>query len=69
EEVSGHGLTAPDGPTSWELAACIEEMFTYEKAVAIGIASTPYGPRDPDHKSRQAAIRLIEGAVKGVKKR
>ena len=69
EEVSGHGLTAPDGPTSWELAACIEEMFTYEKAAAIGIASTPYGPRDPDHKSRQAAIRLIEGAVNGIKKR
>ncbi len=69
EEVRGHGLTAPDGPTSWELAACIEEMFTYEKATAIGIASTPYGPRDPEHKSRQAAIRLIEGAVKGVKKR
>ena len=69
EEVRGHGLTAPDGPTSWELAACIEEIFTYEKAAAIGIASTPYGPRDPEHKSRQAAIRLIEGAVKGVKKR
>ena len=69
EEVQGHGLTAPDGPTSWELAACIEEIFTYEKAAAIGIASTPYGARDPEHKSRQAAIRLIEGAVKGVKKR
>lgn len=69
EEVRGHGLTAPEGPTSWELAACIEEMFTYEKAAAIGIASTPYGPRDPQHTSRQAAIRLIEGAVKGVKKR
>jgi len=69
EEVRGHGLTAPNGPTSWELAACIEEIFTYKKAAAIGIASTPYGPRDPEHKSRQAAIRLIEGAVKGVHKR
>jgi len=69
EEVQGHGLTAPDGPTSRELAACIEEMFTYEKSAAIGIASTPYGPRDPEHKSRQAAIRLIEGAIKGVQKR
>ena len=69
EEVRGHGLTAPDGPTSQELAACIELMFTYPKAAAIGIASTPYGPRDPDHLSRQAAIRLIAGAVKGVKKR
>ncbi len=69
EEVSGHGLTAPDGPTSHELAACIETMFTYPKATAIGIASTPYGERDPEHLSRQAAIRLIEGAVRGVKKR
>ena len=69
EEVSGHGLTAPDGPTSQELAACIKTMFTYPKATAIGIASTPYGERDPEHLSRQAAIRLIEGAVEGVKKR
>ena len=69
EEVRGHNLTAPDGPTSRELAACIELMFTYPKTAAIGIASTPYGARDPEHISREAAIRLIEGAVKGVKNR
>jgi len=69
EEVLGHGLTAPDGPTSNELAACIEFMFTYPKAASIGIASTPYGPRDPEHISRKAAIKLIEGAIRGVKKR
>jgi len=69
EEVLGHGLTAPDGPTSQQLAACLELIFQYPKAAAIGIASTPYGPRDPDHLSRQAAIRLIEGAIKGVLKR
>ncbi|MFC1556793.1 arginase family protein [candidate division KSB1 bacterium] len=69
EEVRGHGLTAPDGPTSRELAACIELMCTYPKTASIGIASTPYGPRDPDHISRKAAIRLIEGAINGVKKR
>ena len=69
EEVSGHGLTAPDGPTSQELADCLEMIFTYPKATAIGIASTPYGPRDPDHLSRQAAVRLIQGAIKGVNKR
>jgi arginase len=66
EEVSGHGLTAPDGPTSWELADCLEMIFRYPKATAIGIASTPYGPRDPDHLSRQAAVRLIQAAIKGV---
>ncbi len=69
EEVRGHNLTAPDGPTSHELAACLEIMFSYPKATAIGIASTPYGKKDPEHKSRKAAIRLIEGAIKGVKKR
>jgi len=69
EEVLGHGLTAPDGPTSQELAACLELIFRYPKAAAIGIASTPYGPRDPDHLSRQAAVRLIEGAIRGVLKR
>jgi arginase len=69
EEVSGHGLTAPDGPTSQELADCLELIFQYPKAAAIGIASTPYGPRDPDHLSRQAAVRLVQGALRGVKKR
>jgi len=69
EEVWGHNLTAPDGPTSRELAACIEFIFTWPKTAAIGIASTPYGPRDPEHISRRAAIRLIEAAVKGVKRR
>ncbi len=69
EEVLGHGLTAPDGPTSQELADCLEVIFTYPKATAIGIASTPYGPRDPDHLSRQAAVRLIQGALRGVNKR
>ena len=69
EEVSGHGLTAPDGPTSQELADCLELIFQYPKAAAIGIASTPYGPRDPDHLSRQAAVRLVQGALKGVNAR
>jgi arginase len=66
EEVLGHGLTAPDGPTSQELADCLELIFRYPKAAAVGIASTPYGARDPDHLSRQAAVRLIKGALKGV---
>ena len=69
EEVRGHGLTAPNGPTSKELAACIELMSTYPKTAAIGIASTPYGPRDPKHISRRAAIRLIEATITGIKMR
>ncbi len=68
-EVSGHPLTAPEGPTSQELAAALEMMFRNEKAGAIGIASMPFGDRDREGLSLQAAYRLIEGAIRGVKKR
>jgi hypothetical protein len=68
-EVKGHPLTAPEGPTSHELAAALEVMFQHKKAGAIGIASMPFGERDKDQLSLLAAYRLIEGAIKGVKKR
>lgn len=68
-EVSGHPLTAPEGPSSRELAAALEIMFTHEKVNAIGIASIPYGQRDPNGESLAAAYRLIEGAIKGLKSR
>jgi arginase len=65
-EVAGHPLTVPDGPTSTELAAALTDMFRYEKVAALGIASTPAGDNDPDGISREAAYRLIEGALEGV---
>jgi arginase len=68
-EVPGHSLNVPDGPTSAELAAALTEMFRYEKVAALGIASTPSGARDPENVSREAAYRLIEGALEGVKRR
>jgi len=68
-EVPGHSLTVDDGPSSVALAAAIALMFEYPKAVAIGIASTPAGPLDPQGVSRQAALNLIEGAIRGVKSR
>lgn len=68
-EVSGHPLTAPEGPTSLELAAALEKMFTFEKAVAIGIASLPFGENDKELRSLKAAYNLIEGAIRGVKSR
>lgn len=68
-EVSGHPLAVPDGPTSAELAAAIEEMFRYPKAAAFGVASTPVGTRDPGGLSRQAAYNLIEGAIRGIQRR
>lgn len=68
-EVAGHPLTAPEGPSSRELAAALEVLFQYEKAAAIGIASMPYGENDKEGISLKAAYRLIEGAVKGVRSR
>ena len=68
-EVSGHPLTAPEGPTSWELARAIQKMFTWPKAAAIGIASIPFGERDKEGHSLRAAYRLIEAAVQGAKSR
>jgi arginase len=68
-EVQGHGLTVPDGPTSLELAAALTEMFRYPRVAGLGIASTPAYDADPGELSRQAAYRLIRGALEGVESR
>jgi len=68
-EVRGHGLTVPDGPTSEELAAALKEIFQYPRVAGLGIASTPAYGADPGELSRQAAYRLIRGAVEGVRAR
>lgn len=68
-EVPGHSLTVPGGPSSKDLAAALTLMFRNPKAVALGIASTPAGSLDPQGVSRQAALNLIEGAIKGVQAR
>ncbi len=64
-EVRGHSLNVPLGPTSRELAVVIERMFRHPRVGAIGIASLPFGERDPDGLSLKAAYRLIEGALRG----
>jgi len=68
-EVQGHSLTVPDGPTSQELAAALTEMFKYPRVAGLGIASTPAYDADPGELSRQAAYRLIQGALEGVRAR
>ncbi len=68
-EVPGHDLAVDDGPTSEELAAAIRLMFENPKTVGLGIASTPAFDLDPDGVSRQAALRLIEGAIRGAESR
>ncbi len=67
-EVLGHPLTVANGPTSKELGAALELMFTYEKAAALGIASYPY-TADPDKISLKAAYNLVEGAIRGIQGR
>ena len=69
KEVPGHPLTVSDGPSSKALAAAIGVMFENPKSVALGIASTPSFNADPDGVSRQAALNLIEGAIRGVQAR
>jgi arginase len=68
-EVPGHNLTVDDGPSSEDLAAALTLMFENPKASALGIASTPSFNLDPDGVSRQAALNLIEGAIRGAQAR
>lgn len=68
-EVQGHGLTVPGGPTSRELAAALTEIFRYPRVAGLGVASTPAYEDDPEGLSREAAYRLIQGAVDGVMNR
>lgn len=65
-EIPGHPNASPDGPSSQQLSAMLELVFSYSKTAAIGIASFPENPEDITTK---AAYRLIEGAIKGVKNR
>lgn len=68
EEVPGHGLTVPDGPTSIELGRTLEMMFEHPQAAAFGVASYPVN-RDPDKRSLKAAYNLVEGVVRGLRNR
>ncbi|MGH9314785.1 MAG: arginase family protein [Vicinamibacterales bacterium] len=67
-EVMGHGNKVPDGPSSEQLAAVFEMIFSrYSKASAIGFATIP--AKDEGGLSLAAVNRMIVGAVTGMKKR
>jgi arginase len=67
-EVTGHGNKVPNGPSSEQLAALFETIFSrYPTASAIGFATIP--PKDDGGLSIAALNRMIAGAVKGVKAR
>ena len=67
-EVMAHQNKVPDGPSSEQLAALFELIFSrYPKASAIGIATIPAS--DEGGLSLAAVNRMIAGAVRGVKAR
>jgi hypothetical protein len=67
-EVMAHQNKVPNGPSSEQLAALFEQIFSrYPKASAIGFATIP----SPDEGGLAIAAvnRMIQGAVRGVKAR
>jgi arginase len=67
-EVMGHGNKVLNGPSSEQLAALFEAIFSrYPKASAIGFATIP--STDEGGLSLAAVNRMIAGAVRGVQAR
>ncbi|MCA1560911.1 MAG: arginase family protein, partial [Acidobacteria bacterium] len=67
-EVMGHGNKVPNGPSSEQLAALFDMIFSrYPSASAIGFASIP--ATDDGGLSLAAVNRMIVGAVGGLKAR
>ena len=67
-EVMGHQNKVPEGPSSQELAALFEMIFSrYPKASAIGFATIP--ATDEGGLSLAAVNRMIAGALRGLKAR
>ncbi len=67
-EVMAHQNKVPGGPSSEELAALFEKIFTrYPTASAIGFATIP--SPDEGGVALAAVNRMIMGAVRGVKAR
>jgi arginase len=67
-EVMGHVNKVPNGPSSEQMAALFEAIFTrYPKAAAIGFATIP--DKNEGGLSIAAVNRMIVGAVKGLQAR
>ena len=64
-EVASMWLTAPDGPTSTELAAALEILMAYPKVAAFGISDIN-PERDVDGQMVQAALAVMKGGIAGV---
>jgi arginase len=67
-EMPGHNTPAVDGPTAVELSKTLETMFKHPKVKTLGLASYP-GALDTEKIGLKSTLRLVEGAVKGIKSR
>jgi arginase len=68
DDIPGAGLPVENGPTADELGDALEIMFTHPKAKGYGMASYPWS-RDLERKGLKSVYRLVEGVIKGIKKR
>lgn len=68
KDIPGAGLPVENGPTAVELSEALEIMFESPKVAGFGLASYPWR-RDTEHEGIKSVHRLIEGVIKGVKKR
>jgi len=64
-EVGSMWLTAPDGPTSLELAAALKILMAYPNIAAFG-ASDLNPENDTDGKMVQASLAVIKGGMAGL---
>jgi arginase len=64
-EVASMWLTAPDGPTSTELAAALKIIMAYPKVAAFGIADIN-PEKDVEGQMVQAALAVMKGGIAGV---
>jgi arginase len=67
-EMPGHTTPEPGGFSSEQLSECLEFMCAYPNVVCLGVASMPTVD-DPSGASIRAFHKMIEGAMKGIKKR
>jgi len=67
-EIPGANLTAPNGPTATQLGDALKLMMSYEKVGALGIASFPIS-EEGRKKSLESTLKVIQGALAGLKNR
>ncbi len=67
-EMPGHNTPVENGSTAVELSKTLETMFKHPKVKTLGLASYP-GAMDTEQIGLRSTLKLVEGAVKGIKSR